>query len=937
MSKILNSKLKFKFYGFAVTLIMSLFFTGVLSVLLMREINTGTTIVSMNWLPSVIIAEELNTATSDFRIAETSHVISHDRETMQQHEQILMRISDEIQDMFQEYLADLVTNETDRTLIHEAIDLWTEYLNLHDEMISYSRNNDTTTAMEIMSNESELLFNEVSNVFLELVVFNKEGADQASLEGDSLYAYAVIIIMIIFVISLFIFKKFSRLMSEIETTQEELAQSQEEAIMSSQAKSNFLANMSHEIRTPMNAISGMIDIISRDTEEEETAEYARSIRRACDSLLSIINDVLDISKIESGKLEIVESEFSLSNLLNDVLTIATNRLEAKNLMFVTDFQHDLPDKLIGDEVRIKQVMVNLLNNAIKFTHTGHIVFHVQGAFSDGNLRLQFSVTDTGVGIHDDDMKKLFVEFERVNTKKNRKIEGTGLGLAISKRLCEMMGGHIKVDTTFGVGTTFSIEINQKYIDNTPIAKVETKKSILIFESRDLYRHSLAKACQDLSLTKVLCCALQSELNEALNEQVFDYVFTSSFYHQKVQELLLQKNLESKIVILADNTSIKTKYDYATLLMPTHSISIANFLNGKFLNDDNVHASTNFTAPDCTILVVDDNAVNLKVAQGLMKPYQFQIDTAENGEEAVKAVQRKKYDLVFMDHMMPVMDGIDATIAIRDIEEEYYKNLPIVALTANTLIGTQEIFIKEGMNDFLPKPIKLSSLNDVLRKWLPEELQIPINAEEVVETTAKDESLILISAVDTMLGLRRVGGNFSVYLNILNVYYKDGIKCIAKVQEYFNKEQFHEYKVEVHALKSASASIGALDISEKAKLLEKACNDSNWVYVNQNTSEFIDDFNILLENMREALKGYACEEDSAKKEVGSETLYIEHLNELKEALDNIDIKLCDQLLNELFAFQWGEDVMTNLAEIKDFLAGYEYDEAIAYIEGISKNF
>ncbi len=847
MSQILNSKLKYKFYGFTATLILSLLFTGVLSVLLMREINTGTTIVSMNWMPSVIIAEELNTATSDFRIAEASHVISQDRETMQQHELTLQYISDDIESMFREYSWNLVTNETDRALLDEAMALWAEYLALHAQMITYSRDNDTETAMSIMSNESEMLFNEVSAVFLELVHFNKDGADQASLEGDSLYSHATVIICVIFLISIFIFRKFSLLMTEIEQTQEELSHSQEEALLSSQAKSNFLANMSHEIRTPMNAISGMIDIILRETEDEEITEYAQNIKRACDSLLSIINDVLDISKIESGKLEIIETEFELSKLLNDVLTIATNRLESKNLMFVTDFQHDLPDKLIGDEVRIKQVLVNLLNNAIKFTHTGHIDFRVHGQFADGNLQLQVSVTDTGVGIHDDDLEKLFVEFERVNTTKNRKIEGTGLGLAISKRLCEMMGGQIEVESTLGQGTTFCIAINQKYTEYAPIAKVENEKSILIFESRDMYRNSLEKACQELSLEQVHCCSLQSELSESLDEQSYDYVFTSSFYHCKVQEMLLKKNLDAKIVILAENATIKTKYDYATLLLPTNTISIANFLNGKFLNDGNNHVFTNFIAPECTILIVDDNLVNLKVAQGLMKPYQFTMDTAENGEEAVKAVQKKKYDLVFMDHMMPVMDGIDATIAIRALEEEYYKKLPIIALTANAIIGTEEIFIKEGMNDFLAKPIKLSSLNDVLHKWLPKELQIPVDGDEpATAQTAEAGTLSLsIPAVDTNLGLKRTGGNFSVYLNILDVYYKDGIKCIAKVKEYFDQEDFHNYRVEVHALKSASASVGALDISEKAKQLEDACNNSNWVYVNQNTGEFIDDFNILL--------------------------------------------------------------------------------------------
>ncbi|MFI3253450.1 MAG: PAS domain-containing protein [Eubacteriales bacterium] len=714
------------------------------------------------------------------------------------------------------------------------------------------------------------------------------------------------------------------MLAEIEKNQEHLRQAHEEAVLSSKAKSNFLANMSHEIRTPMNAISGMTDIILRETEKTEVEEYAHNIKRACDSLLSIINDVLDISKIESGKLDIVEGEYLLSNILTDVINIANARLELKDLMFVTNFQQDLPDRLIGDEVRVKQVMVNILNNAIKFTPSGHIALDVSGSYGDGEVKLTISVTDTGSGISEEDMNKLFIEFERVNTTKNRTIEGTGLGLAISKRLCEMMSGTISVESTIGEGSTFTITLIQKYTEYQSMASVEKNKSVLIFEARDIYRNSLQKSCDALSVDS-LSCSLQSELNEALNERKFDYIFTSCMYLAKVEEMVEKMNLSSKIVLLADTAEIKSKYDYLSLIMPTHTLNIANLLNEKVFASDKSEVMAPFTAPSCHVLVVDDNLVNLKVAIGLMKPYAFQITTAENGAEAVELVKTNHFDMVFMDHMMPVMDGIDATIAIRKMEE--YQNLPIVALTANAIIGTQEMFIKEGMNDFLAKPIKLSTLHEIIRKWLPKEKQISGGDEQIA---AAEEQEILIPNVDTKLGIQRVGGDFDTYLDILSMYYKDGLKRSSSILTFYKEKKQLEYKIEVHALKSASASLGALEISEQARALEESSSQGDWVYLDKHTAEFLENFSLVLEDIRNALTKFHKEEDDSEKAQGEDSEFASTLTSLVEALDCVDINLCDSLLAHLAEFHWSEAQQEHLNTVKDFISGYEYDEATEYI-------
>ncbi|MFI3250815.1 MAG: PAS domain-containing protein [Eubacteriales bacterium] len=727
-------------------------------------------------------------------------------------------------------------------------------------------------------------------------------------------------------------RELNAMLAEIEENQENLRQAHEEAVLSSQAKSNFLANMSHEIRTPMNAISGMTDIILRETEKTEVSEYAHNIKRACDSLLTIINDVLDISKIESGKLDIVEGEYELSAILNDVIQIANTRLELKSLMFVTNFQHDLPDKLIGDEIRVKQVLVNLLNNAIKFTSEGHVSLDVTGEYDKDEVKLTFTVQDTGSGISEDDLERLFIEFERVNTKKNRSIEGTGLGLAISKRLCEMMNGSILVESVLGEGSVFKVTIKQKIVDYVPLAQVKKEKSVLIFEARDLYLHSIAKACAELGVTH-LPCSLQSELNDALLEKSYDYIFTSSMYLSKVEEMLQKLELsQTTIVLLADTAEIKAKYDFTTIILPVNTLSIANVINGKVFATDHKDNVVNFVAPDCHVLVVDDNLVNLKVAKGLMKPYQFQISTAEDGRQAVKMISENHYDMVFMDHMMPIMDGVDATIAVRAMEGEYFQNLPIVALTANAIIGTRDIFIKQGMNDFLAKPIKIATLHEIIHKWLPDEKQIVLDQSEMdASTTVVKE--ITIPCVDTDLGLQRVGGDFDNYIEILNMYYKDGVKRITSILNFYSEKKINDYKIEVHALKSASASIGAIAISDQAKALEDASGKGDWVFLDQNTTEFIDDFKIVLEHIRTATKAFIVETNNDSKKTGEESFYLASLEELEDALDCVDINLCDEILAKISAFSWLEDKQEQLAQIKDFISGYEYDEGVEFIQKI----
>ena len=401
----------------------------------------------------------------------------------------------------------------------------------------------------------------------------------------------------------------------IHSNMEEMERLMHQAEASNEAKSAFLANMSHEIRTPMNAICGMADMLLDEKLTEQGKEYADTIKSSSAGLLSIINDILDFSKIESGKMPIIPEEYYFASLVHDVVSMMEVRVKDRPVELIANVPDDVPRKLYGDTGRIKQILINIVGNAVKFTHEGTVTIGISWQALDNDMgRLVFSVADTGVGIKEEDMAKLFDSFEQVDMKKNRGVEGTGLGLSISKLLVESMGGHISVESKYGEGSTFTFNIIQKIIDASPC-----------------------------------------EYNKNKNKRGVGHK--------------------------------------------------------QFAID--------FCAPEAKVLVVDDNKVNLRVAAGLLKKFGIVPDTVDNGQDSIDIIRgQSQYDLVFMDHMMPEMDGIEAVQKIRSIGTQYTDGLPIVALSANAVKGMEEQFLAGGMNDFLPKPIELAMLGAILKKWLP---------------------------------------------------------------------------------------------------------------------------------------------------------------------------------------------------------------------------
>ncbi|MCL2623841.1 MAG: PAS domain-containing protein, partial [Planctomycetaceae bacterium] len=521
----------------------------------------------------------------------------------------------------------------------------------------------------------------------------------------------------------FCFLSFSRDLVKIKEQEQKIRESDEEnrnleiqkeaAQAASEAKSHFLASMSHEIRTPMNTIIGLLELIRTDNLDTMQTKYIRDVRYMSDVLLQIINDILDFNKIEAGKVELIPTHFNLSTFYDAMVSRHQYLAGAKSLIFNSHLAPDMPRTLLGDELRIGQIIANLISNAIKYTPQGFVNFNITEVEEDGQPFVSIIVEDSGIGIKKENFATLFEEFEQFDSHKNRGITGTGLGLSIAKRLVDMMHGKILVDSEYGKGTKFTVLL--------PLVKGDPEK------------------------------------------------------------VELKEEIERVIV-----------------------------------------------KPDTKVLVVDDNAGNITVAIGMLARHGIFPDTANNGRQAVEMIKANKYDLVFMDHMMPVMDGIEATTIIRKMDGDYFRDLPIIALSANAIDTAQEQFMSCGMNDFVSKPIINSELNFAIARWLPPE---KIAAQETMrekETSPSSENLsqnkqlqelTKIEDLSLINGLSRVGGDKNLYIEVLRQFCKDAEGDIDALKQFAKQGKWKDYAIRVHGVKSVFATIGNQFMSDWAFRLE----------------------------------------------------------------------------------------------------------------------
>ena len=699
----------------------------------------------------------------------------------------------------------------------------------------------------------------------------------------------------------------ANILSDLAFNKHQLNIKNMELMKSSNLKSDFLANMSHEIRTPMNAIIGMAEMALREELPPMAKEYVGQIKASGQTLLTIINDILDFSKIESGMMTINEAEYEPMSVVNDVANIIMTRIGSKELELTVDVDPNLPHELYGDNIRIKQIMINLANNAIKFTKMGNV--HLQVDFRQTGkdmLDLYIAVSDTGSGIREGDIDKLFQSFQQLDSKRNRNIEGTGLGLAICKQLVSLMNGSIQVESEYGEGSTFSFVVPQRIINSIPsVGQIEEKISAVGLLSGDYAAKQIKTDMQRLGVN-YRGLASDRDLSR-LEGQKIQFLFVEQTMMSDTVQNFLKVHPEITGVVMADYRDV---YSYGMdnvfiAKKPLYVLSLAGILQGDKVDQSFNRLDTedfNYVAPDAEILVVDDNAINLTVAKGLLSPLEMSIDTALSGREAIFKVTSKKYDLIFMDHMMPEMDGLEATQIIRNMPGENGQ-IPILALTANAVEGTREMFINGGMNDLVTKPIELKDIVSRLRKWLPPE-KIHKKKRNDREIKQEDQGSQVTSISINGLDVEKaVGflGNEELFWSVLKEYYRVIDKKYATIQKYEQEEKWHEYTIEVHSLKSAPRQIGAFELAETAEQMEVAGNARNAELIHKITPGMLAEYSFY----KSILAPYFTKEDAAKgdKQISGDELDV-YFVQMRDALENLDMDTVEDIIQSMNQYSYG---------------------------------
>lgn len=598
------------------------------------------------------------------------------------------------------------------------------------------------------------------------------------------------------------------------------------------AKTNFVSNMSHEIRTPMNSIVGITEILLRSQHSPKEQEYLLNIQSSGRVLLTIINDVLDCSKMEAGKMQLFDEPYDTCSLFHDLRISMENRIGHSGLELIYDIDQDIPCKLKGDMGRIRQVIINLVNNAIKYTEKGSVRFsvHVRQKNTD-KVMLYYEVADTGIGIRKEDQKILFDAFQRVEMDRNRYVEGTGLGLTISQNLVNMMGGVIEVESEYGKGSRFFFTIEQTIIDPTPVSAVN--------------------------------------------------------------------------------------------------------YNGQKDNVTEKEAECLFIAPEAHILLVDDNELNLVVAKELLKPLRMQIDTAENGLQAVKMVRDGQYDLVLMDHMMPVMDGIEAAKAIRALPEDKYQKLPIIALTANAMVDARKEFLNAGMNGFVAKPIDFTRICNQLKLWLPKDLVRDVPKEEAKKLLADDLSDREIQPEDPQMGFSfeegvNHCGSKAALMKTIRIFYRTIDSKADKIEQCLKEGLISDYVIEVHALKSSALLIGAVPLSEAAKELESYGKQGKTEVLEEKTPEVL----AMYRDFKNILKPYADKEEAAKQEA-SDGEWIQALQQIHQCIEQFDLDGVDRIMEKLEEYQTPECLRESMDQLRVYVADVSMEEIMKLTDTMTK--
>ena len=760
---------------------------------------------------------------------------------------------------------------------------------------------------------------------------------------------------------------------ERKNTKEKIAELEE----TNRRTEDFMANVSHELRTPINAVTGITSVMLKNEEDEEKRKDLFAIQMAGYRLFNQIEDILDYTEIDTGRITVSEDNYMISSVVNDIIT--ENRLSEKRNMqeLIFDIDAGIPSVLFGDGKKIKKVLKHLIDNAVKFTRKGGVYVRIYTIHKSYGVNLCIQVKDTGIGIAKEDLGRITERFYQSNGGRNRRAGGLGLGLPIVYGMVQAMQGFIQVESTEGKGTTVCVSVPQKVVDEAPCMVVNNRKNLCLAcflmsgkysvpEVREFYNAMISHMVQGLDLLLYRVSNID-ELENLSSTYRLTHLFIGKEEYEENQYYFEDTNQNTEVIVVADDGFSLPKGSRVKILRkPFYCLSVINILNTAFLKQTETLQEKHMICPGVRVLVVDDEPMNLMVAEGMLKNYRMNVKTADSGKKAVRLCENADFDLVFLDHMMPEMDGVETLKQLRKLNADSGRPLTIIAFTANAVSGAREMFLREGFDEFISKPIELFELERVLRKVLPKsaimyeeessekntetgpethsgtepETDIEMVSETVSETDkkAQTEEQPVMAALESMgihtrSGLQYSQGDRDFYLELLTKFADGYAPKETELNDFFHQENWDDYRIQVHALKSSSKLIGADTLSTMAREAEEAASRHDADYIKKHHEALLEQYKEVAHHIMEVMKPSEDAETKVLADIEQEEL-LERLKEVTESLGAYEIDRAEEQLSELTLTRCGDIVVRELLhdvcrDVEDF----EFDAAILNLENI----